>query len=85
MTWPLLAITYLSTNRILIMPDSHVTLLFLSLFQVQLEIQKLRKINPFAAISSKREAAPKSLFGLQIHRSDLIPVKVIGYGQFGEV
>jgi hypothetical protein len=53
--------------------------------QVQVEIQKLRKLNPFAAISSKREAAPQSLFGLQIHRSDLTPVKVIGYGQFGEV
>lgn len=32
-----------------------------------------------------REASPKSLFRLQIHRADLSAIKVIGFGQFGEV
>eukprot|EP00037_Helgoeca_nana_P005552 m.52439 g.52439 ORF g.52439 m.52439 type:complete len:811 (+) comp16534_c0_seq1:273-2705(+) len=54
-------------------------------FQVQDEIKKLRQKNPFAAISSTREACPSILFALQIHRSDLAAIKVIGYGQFGEV
>eukprot|EP00041_Stephanoeca_diplocostata_P034989 m.1216027 g.1216027 ORF g.1216027 m.1216027 type:complete len:378 (-) comp24613_c0_seq4:159-1292(-) len=54
-------------------------------FEVQKEIQKLRRTNPFAAISSKREASPRSLYKLQIHRADLSAIKVIGFGQFGEV
>lgn len=45
-------------------------------FNVQKEIMKLHKTNPFGAISSTREASPKSLFSLQIHRADLSAQKV---------
>lgn len=54
-------------------------------FQVQVEIKKLRQGNPFAAISSKRDTVPVSLFPIQIHRADIMAKKVIGMGQFGEV
>lgn len=54
-------------------------------FQVQVEIKKMRQGNPFAAISSKRDTVPMSLFPIQIHRADIMAKKVIGMGQFGEV
>eukprot|EP00039_Didymoeca_costata_P013577 m.209172 g.209172 ORF g.209172 m.209172 type:complete len:1167 (-) comp15815_c0_seq8:1075-4575(-) len=54
-------------------------------FEVALLIKKLRKGNPFAAYSSTREGVSGPLWALQIHRSDLRAVRVIGMGQFGEV
>lgn len=54
-------------------------------FQIQVEIKKLRQGDPFAAVSSKRDTVPMTLFPIQIHRVDLKASKVIGMGQFGEV
>lgn len=44
-----------------------------------------RDKNPFAAIFTEREPVPGQLFRCQVHRADVLPVKVIGAGQFGQV
>jgi hypothetical protein len=54
-------------------------------FQVALEEQKKKKGNPFAVIEEAREPVKGVLFKRQIHRRDLLPVRPIGMGQFGEV
>jgi len=41
--------------------------------------------NPFRAVDKTREAAPGTLFKCQLHRADILPDKVIGAGQFGQV
>ena len=54
-------------------------------FQVALEEQKKKKGNPFAVIDEAREPVKGVLFKRQVHRRDLLPVRAIGMGQFGEV
>ena len=49
------------------------------------EEAKRKKRNPFAAVHPKREAIKGPLFRRQIHRRDLVPIRVLGMGQFGEV
>ena len=54
-------------------------------FQLVLDEQKKKKGNPFQPLDDKREAIHGALFKRQIHRRDLMPVRPIGMGQFGEV
>ena len=54
-------------------------------FQVAAEEQRKKKGNPFTPVDDRREAVKGVLFKRQIHRRDLLPVRPIGMGQFGEV
>lgn len=44
-----------------------------------------QKGNPFAPVDAAREAVTGDLFGKQIHRGLLEPIRAVGAGQFGEV
>jgi hypothetical protein len=44
-----------------------------------------RKDNPFASVFAERDTVPSQLFRCQVHRKDVVPDKVIGAGQFGQV
>ena len=44
-----------------------------------------RKQNAFASVFSERDQVPGQLFRCQVHRKDVVPDKVIGAGQFGQV
>eukprot|EP00049_Salpingoeca_infusionum_P027774 m.34228 g.34228 ORF g.34228 m.34228 type:complete len:1156 (-) comp9750_c0_seq1:1510-4977(-) len=54
-------------------------------FKVAFEETKRQRNNPFAATSKQREVPKGELFKKQIHRRDLLPIRVLGMGQFGEV
>jgi tRNA A-37 threonylcarbamoyl transferase component Bud32 len=53
-------------------------------FKLLAEEQKKLGENPFAGVG-ERLTPPADLFSIQIHRSDLIPAKIIGAGAFGQV
>lgn len=44
-----------------------------------------RKQNAFASVFTERDPVPGQLFRCQVHRKDVVPDKVIGAGQFGQV